>query len=818
MPYWMPSLRETLGGESKALFNTEVPVAFSAYYNDLAAYNVHRRARHWPIERAITEGYERVIWCFKSVNSIATDHARLPFVLRQGDEIVDDHPLYRVLNKQANPLESGKVFRKRLSAQISLSKKGVFVERTISNGGTIKRLDLLPPDRTEIIPASDGGIDHYRLTRRNGTIRNIDPDKVKWFRDPHPTDPWSGVTPLEAAGMSVELDHFARLYNVSFMQNDGRPGGVLAVRDTKGGTADMDPAQMDRIEEKFAKGPVQAGKLSVIAGDLSYVDVAAKPRDMQYGATSRNAKIEILSAFGVGESVLGYAAERTFDNADNELYVYWTRTMPGHNDIIVSGFDDDSEDDLEGFLDVSGIEVLERHEKARREEARTEVEKGLRSPYSYAMLAGYEKEIDDTPHTRALYIPSGKTPLPTKVEDYPIFALPLEAPEEEPEPAPGEVEAGTAPQALPPGGEPGSGASGPVPPAAPGAPAAPTAGADEEGIDTAALAAKALTIPGRRLHALGSPRTRYEVRVDRKAMPEQWAESDPDIAAADKVEAQIAVALSVLSERWIERAAARIASPKQRKSTRHWTPEYDRDTRVGTKALDAAKAVDEQTWEAEAEQAVNPIVTAAAVAAAVAMFTDIGLTPPPGETLTDVARRAVEGTRATVVRFVGASAARMARGLIGAVNDSDQNGNSIADILDQVRGTVAAMGQWARGLATQAATATVNGARDDAAVEAVTVPDDPEGITTPAYVEINRVWFSRRDAQVRHTHAPLTGADGQVRELYEPFIVGDSLVRFPGDTRAPLKEVAGCRCHLRYRFKRSGRFAAKPGDADALAQ
>ena len=57
-----------------------------------------------------------------------------------------------------------------------------------------------------------------------------------------------------------------------------------------------------QVEENAdgTKGPVEAGKLSVVAGDLSYVDLAARPRDMQYGSLSSNARMEILGAFGIG--------------------------------------------------------------------------------------------------------------------------------------------------------------------------------------------------------------------------------------------------------------------------------------------------------------------------------------------------------------------------------------------------------------------------------------------------------------------------------------------------------------------------------------
>jgi HK97 family phage portal protein len=432
------------------------PVAFAQYYERMQGYG-YQTTREWPIERAVTEGYDRVIWLFKGVQTLAADSSRLPFRLREGDDldegVVDDHPLYRVLNRRANPLETGQVFRKRLSSQIILSKKGAFVEVTKSNGGTIIRLDLLPPDRVQILPTKDGGVQNYVLYRRNGSVKVFEPDQIRWFRNPHPLDPFMGTTVLEPLGGSIELDHLSRMYNVTFMQNDGRPGGVLAVRAVDGSTNDIDPAAMTRVEEKFDRGPREAGKLAVIAGELSYVDLAVRPRDMQYTQTALNSKTEILSGLGIGESVMGWASGKTFDNADNELYVYWTRTQPEHQEIILDGFDEDSDDDLNGFFDTSKVEVLERNAKARRAEALAEFTAGLRSPISYAKLAGYEDEMDDTPQTRALYIAQGKTPLPSRAAD--AEALGMGAPMDTggaPGGAPGAP--GADPAALPPGQEP----------------------------------------------------------------------------------------------------------------------------------------------------------------------------------------------------------------------------------------------------------------------------------------------------------------------------------------------------------------------------
>lgn len=50
---------------------------------------------------------------------------------RRFEETLEDHALLTLLNGRANPMESG----------------DVFIEKTYSRGGTLTRLDVLPPDR-----------------------------------------------------------------------------------------------------------------------------------------------------------------------------------------------------------------------------------------------------------------------------------------------------------------------------------------------------------------------------------------------------------------------------------------------------------------------------------------------------------------------------------------------------------------------------------------------------------------------------------------------------------------------------------------------
>jgi HK97 family phage portal protein len=786
---------------------SEVKAVLADYYADLWQYEAHRRARYWPVERAVVEGFERVVWVFKSVNAIGSDHSRLPFTLTEDDQEVDDHPLLDLLNEgQANPLETGTVFRKRLSGQILLSKQGAFVEKTMSNGGTLKRVDLLPPDRTELVPGSGTDlVDHVKLTRRDGSIREIDWDKVLWFRDPHLLDPYSGVTPLEAAGMSVELDYFARLYNVSFMRNDGRPGGVLGVRNPDGTTSDMDVKLMDRIESRFGKGPVEAGKLSVISGELSYIDMAAKPRDMQYGATSKNSKVEILAGFGVSETVLGYSADRTFANAEQETYNYWTITMPNHNKIIVDGFNECSEKGIKGSLDTSGIEVLQRAEIARRKEARDEVTAGLRSIKSYADMAGYGDEVEDTVHTRSLYIGSGKTPIPSKAADAKALGLDQPTTTAPPVPDPAALDAAPGNGAAP-GGMDVSAPGTPAPPGAGGpnptpADATPPAGGGAPGTAAAALAAASTpaTAGVKQSVKRTTPTGRVLLRIDRDlTAPSATAESESELdeRTRDRLEVTITAALTALSTRWIKRTIARLESPKARKGTRHWLPDGPTDTRGGTKALDSARAVDEETWSDEAETGTEPIITAAAVAAAAALLSDFG-----SDEDEDAVTLIVAGVVAEVIRMIRRSVTDQAEKLVRLINTADQQGTELPEIVAQVRefgGKFTTT--WAEAVGTHTATATANGGRDAAAAE----------VEASGASDVTRTWLSRRDNKVRHSHDK---ADGQKQPVGQPFVVGRALLRYPGDPLGPPEEVYNCRCRLLHRSKRTGRWVSPPAVA-----
>lgn len=322
----------------------------------------------WDPDRAFAVGMQKVVWCYRAIDAICSNAARLPGMLREGDPIsgerIPSELDYR-LNAKANDAEGAYAWRYRLSSQILLNKRGAFIEKVSTRGGGIHGLYLLSPKSTVPIPDPDTFVSGYEV-RANGVVQRIlAPDDVIWIKKPHPFDPYDGITPLEAAGLTLEIDYYARMFNRNFLMNDGRPSGLLMV---DGELTEDDAKELEARFSPIGGGPAMAGRTAVLEGDgkMSYIDTSASPRDAQHIESRKEAKEELLMAFGVPESVLGNASGRTYDNANAELAVFWRETMLPHLKIISSGLEvlDPNPDTFVGW-DFSEVAVLGQDERSR---------------------------------------------------------------------------------------------------------------------------------------------------------------------------------------------------------------------------------------------------------------------------------------------------------------------------------------------------------------------------------------------------------------------------------------------------------------------
>ena len=351
------------------------------------------------IERAYKEGMQKITWVARCIDAIAGNQARLPIILRKdnspdGEIIVGkaakNSTLLEVLNTKSNVGENSFIFRYRLSSQLLLGTRGVFIEKIRGRDGSIIGLSLLPPQSTSPIPDPKKFVSGYEVMMPYGQKVIMRPEDVCWIRRPHPLDPYLSLTPLEAAGVAIEIENLAKLYNRNYLMNDGRPGGLLVLR------GEIEDDDKEELRNRFRGNLAKTGYTSVISSDdgVDYVDTSASPRDAAYLQMRQITKEEILASFGVPESVIGNAAGRTFSNASEEIRVFWMETMMPHLEPLARSLDELDDEHYVDF-DLSEVPILQLYKQERERYLLQEFQTGLISNNEYRKGSGRKETESD---------------------------------------------------------------------------------------------------------------------------------------------------------------------------------------------------------------------------------------------------------------------------------------------------------------------------------------------------------------------------------------------------------------------------------------
>jgi len=409
--------------ESKSLANEQVK-ASGLNAGAPIAFDTSRAGRAyrdgWDMQRAYREGMQKVTWVFRCIDAIAGNQARLPIILRadnspNGTVIEEDNQILEILNSRSNEGEDSFIFRYRLSSQLLMSTRGVFIEKVRGRNGELIALHLLPPQHTSPIPDPRKFVAGYEVDMPSGIKIRVKPEDVIWIRRPHPLDPYLSLTPMEAAGVAIEIENLAKIYNRNFLVNDGRPGGLIVVR------GEMDEDDKDELRSRFRGNINRAGGTTVIASEdgVDFVDTGASPRDAAYSSMRQITKEEILAAFGVPESVIGNASGRTFSNAGEEIKVFWMETMLPHLEPIARALDVLHPRYYIDF-DTTDVPALILAKQEREQHLLQEFGSGLISANEYRLNTGRGRvtsDLMDSMLANPNLAPIGNTEKPTVVPE-----------------------------------------------------------------------------------------------------------------------------------------------------------------------------------------------------------------------------------------------------------------------------------------------------------------------------------------------------------------------------------------------------------------
>lgn len=699
----------------------------------------------WDIERAYRDGMQKVTWVGRCIDAIAGNQARLPVILRKDNEPTGEiltrrHSLTHILNMKANMGENSFIFRYRLSSQLLLSTRGVFIEKVRGRNGSLIALNLLPPQFTSPIPDAKRFVSGFQVDLPNGLRQIVSPNDVVWIRRPHPLDPYLSLTPMESAGVAIEIENLARLYNRNYLLNDGRPGGLLVVR------GEIDDDDKDELRSRFRGNLGTTGQTTVISSDdgVDYVDTSASPRDASYIEMRRITKEEILAAFGVPESVIGNASGRTFANAAEEHRVFWNETMLPHLEPLARALDE-LDDSYYVDFDTSSVPILVLYKQERERYLMQEFQTGLISANEYRKGSGrkaLESEVADQLLANPNLVPIANTEKPFSMEE--------QAPVAE-----------------------GGAAAAPGAPGMPGVPGAPGAA---EMPDEPMSPDQAAQIMGQGAAPAENMLESAVVPIPEGQLSERASAIQTKILNQSLIDWETKADQS--TERWTEIVEAtldRFFERQQRVVLEKATGAKARKS-MKERTFDVDQVFDQATWERQLADDMRPLFKAVLLDAAGGIDSSFEQMFDAGEV--DLFLTAQVGR---VQKINAGTKDEVAAAILTALALSGDEDEKFSLLKAALSATFADINLKRKRLISEHETQTAYNA-------GVFFGSVKAGFP-------RKKWVARSDGQVRAAHRLLNGKSVGVGDA---FAVDGAGIRFPGDPLAPASLTLNCRCKLRY--------------------
>jgi HK97 family phage portal protein len=296
----------------------------------LVAFENGGRARWTPRDYAglAREGYLANAIVHRSVRLIAENAAACQFLVFEGAQERDGHPLAQLLTRP-NPRQDGANLFETLYAHLLLAGNG-YLEQ-VSLDDKVRELYALRPDRMKVVPGPDGWAEAYDYTVGTRSIRfdqqagAVPPILHLTFF--HPLDDHYGLAPLEAAAIAVDTHNAAARWNKALLDNAARPSGALVF------SADnnvLSGQQFDRLKRELDDtytGTANAGRPMLLEGGLDWKAMSLTPKDMDFLEAKHTAAREIALAFGVPPMLLGIPGDNTFANYQEANRTFFRQTV-----------------------------------------------------------------------------------------------------------------------------------------------------------------------------------------------------------------------------------------------------------------------------------------------------------------------------------------------------------------------------------------------------------------------------------------------------------------------------------------------------------
>ena len=280
-------------------------------------------------ENFANEGYSKNEIVHACIRELATSAAAPRYYVSAptsdgGATAIERGLLYDLVTKP-NPYHDWYAFIEKLVTFLMVAGNA-YVIKERSRGDSVTALYLLRPDRVTIV-AGDYGAESYVYTVGNKEY-GIEARDMCHLALPNPAGDLYGLSPLQVAARTVNLDlnmtDFAKVY----FQNAGVPSGLLKLKKRLSSQEEASTIR-SRWRSQFG-GVNNFHRIAILDEDAEYQPMSNSPKDMELSGLHNLTESRICAVFGVPPILIGANVglqRSTFSNYREARLAFHSETL-----------------------------------------------------------------------------------------------------------------------------------------------------------------------------------------------------------------------------------------------------------------------------------------------------------------------------------------------------------------------------------------------------------------------------------------------------------------------------------------------------------
>ena len=260
---------------------------------------------------------------YKCVSYISRNGAAIPPKLYTDATMqteITKHPLLDKL-KTPNNEQSGVGYREACLAYKLLSGNNYQYALRAAKSGPPDELWTLRPDKVEIVASRPRGIVGYKYEDFDTPIL---PEQIGHTRYWNPDSEVYGLSPIQIAGILIDMQTGARNWDLGLLQNMAKPPGAWTVPTTLSKNARETLEK--KLKEKMS-GARNAGTAPVLDGGLQWTSIGLPPSELDWLEGLQYNAVLIANIYNMPPQLVGDTSSSTYANVQEAKAASYTEAI-----------------------------------------------------------------------------------------------------------------------------------------------------------------------------------------------------------------------------------------------------------------------------------------------------------------------------------------------------------------------------------------------------------------------------------------------------------------------------------------------------------